>query len=281
MKKFTFFYLFIVILLCPTYFQPQQIFAENIYYGRALSTDIYIYSSPQVYSDRSNKIFEIPVTYFVQLLADENELFYKVEYNGIYGYALKSELACVNAIPNTPYANKISFRVFTPSGAYLRSSPKDDGTNNLITTVPFLETNLAFFGNCEGEEAITYKGNTWYYCKYVKQEQEFFGYIYSPLCDMLTPIPQNTEQYEYVTPNFEVKQTSEQSEQYFNLNSPWHIVAIILICLPCIAIIYFLFKPTKIAMQNNHNKQKKNKEKKKISRLKHSDYYELDSDYFN
>ena len=243
-----------------------------------------MYSSPQIITDKSNKIFEIPVTYFVQLLADENELFYKAQYNEVVGYVIKNEVACVNKIPNTPYVNNANFRIFTPNGTYLRSTPYESvGATNIVTTIPFMETNLVFFGNCDGEEAISYKGNLWYFCKYIKQSQEYFGYVYSPLCDMLTPIPQNTEQFEYVTPNFEVEQISITNDnQYLNLNTPWHIVIIILICIPCIAIIYFLFKPTKIALQKNSlNKNGKNKKKKKISRLKHSDYYELDSDYFN
>ena len=283
MKKYAIFMIFMLFCSIFTQSNIENIFAENIYYGRALSTGIYMYSSPQIINDKSNKIFEIPVTYFVQLLADENQLFYKAKYNDIIGYVIKNEIACIDKIPNNPYVTNANFRIFTPSGTYLRNSPYESvGATNIVTTIPFMETNLVFYGNCDGEEAISYKGTLWYFCKYIKQNQEYYGYVYSPLCDMLTPIPQNTEQFEYITPNFEVEQISNNTEsQYLNINTPWHIVLIIIICLPCVAIIYFLFKPTKIAFQKNSSKKHGKNEKKKISRLKHSDYYELDSDYFN
>lgn len=281
MKKFIIFCLLIYAFLCLV--QPNvQVYADNIYYGRALASGIYIYSSPEITVDKSNRIFEIPVTYFAEILSDENDLFYKARYNGINGYVLKNEVSCVNAIPNTPYVSNASFRVFTPSGANLRSTPNESkGATNLITTIAFMDTNLVYYGTCEGEEAISYKGNIWYYCKYIKQNQEYYGYVYSPLCDLLSTIPQNTEEFEYVTPTFtNVDKTNQPQDNYLSISSPWQIIIIVLISLPCVFIIYFLFKPTKIAMQKPTKTTKRNR-KKKISKLKHSDYYELDSDYFN
>ncbi len=260
-------------------------FADNIYYGRALASGIYLYSTPEITSDKTNRIFEIPTTYFVLLLGDENDLFYRAQYNDIYGFVLKSEVSCIQGTPIQPYVTNATFRVFSPSGANLRSSPYETlGTTNLITSVPFLETNLMYYGTCEGEEAISYKGNVWYYCKYVSQNQEHYGYIYSPLCDLLTNIVQNTEVFEYITPDFSKSQIQEIDDgEYLSISNPWQIIIIVLVCLPCILIIYFLFKPTSIAKQNviKSSSKKKGKRKKKISKLKHSDYYELDSDYFN
>lgn len=148
-----------------------------------------------------------------------------------------------------------------------------------------MATNLAYFGICEGEEAISYKGNVWYYCKYIKENKEYFGYVYSPLCDLLSSIPENTESYTYVTPNFsKVNQIEDAEENYLSLSTPLQVIIIVAVSLPCLAIIYFLFKPTKIATQSTTNASKTKKprqKKKKISRLRKSDYYELDSDYFN
>ena len=283
MKKLTFFCLTLLFMFCNIT-PGATTFADNVYYGRALASGIYLYSTPEITSDKTNRIFEIPATYFVLLLGDENDLFYRAQYNDIYGFVLKSEVSCIQGTPVNPYVTNATFRVFTPSGANLRSSPYETlGTTNLITSIPFLETNLMYYGTCEGEEAISYKGNIWYYCKYVSQNQEMYGYIYSPLCDLLTNIVQNTEEFEYVTPDFSTT-TGEQTsgENYLSISNPWQIIIIVLVCLPCIFIIYFLFKPTSIATQNVvKSSKKKNKRKKKISKLKHSDYYELDSDYFN
>lgn len=259
-------------------------FADNIYYGRATASGIYFYSTPEITTDKNNRIFEIPETYFVLLLGDENDLFYRAKYNDIYGFVLKNEVSCIQGTPQKPYVTNATFRVFTPNGANLRSSPNQTlGTTNLITSIPFLETNLMYYGRCEGEEAISYKGNIWYYCKYVSQNQEYFGYIYSPLCDLLTNIVQNDEVFEYVTPNFsKPSDESPNKVDYLSISNPWQIIIIVLVCLPCILIIYFLFKPTSIATKSITKQQKKKgKHKKKISKLKHSDYYELDSDYFN
>lgn len=283
MKKFMFIFFIFYILSALNYAPFSKVFAKTTYFGRALTTNIYIYTSPVVTDDKSNLLFEIPTTYFVELLSEENELFYKAQYNGIYGYVLKSEVSCIDQTPLMPFVNNASFRVFTPSGANLRTSPNESlGASNLITSIPFMSTNLVFYGICKGEESISYKGNVWYYCKYIKENQEYMGYIYSPLCDLLTQFPQNTESFTYITPDFSYKSdiTTNSQENYLTISSPWQIVLIIVVSLPCIIIIYFLFKPTKIAMQKSRT-SKKSKKQKKVSRLKRSDYYELDSDYFN
>ena len=282
MKKLFLFLLFVIFIALSFSPKTSVIFAENIYFGRVLGANVYLYSSPTETENSSTKFFMLPITYFVQILGEENELFYKAEYNGIFGYIKKAEVSCINQTPKKPYASGVSFRVFTPSGANLRSSPNEtSGIGNLVTTIPFMCTNLEYFGQISGEEAISYKGDIWYYCKYVKDNKEYFGYVYSPLCDLLSNIPQNTEVFEYITPNFsQIKQTETDISNYLSISKPRQVIIIIAICLPCIFIIYFLFKPTKIAMQKPSNKKSK-KEKKKISRLKHSDYYEFDSDYFN
>ena len=280
MKKIIVIFIFLLSICLVT--PAQYIYASGEFYGRIMSTNIYLYSSPSSSDDNQNQIFMLPITYFVKLLGDENDLYYKAEYKGIFGYVKKSEVSCIDKTPVTPYANNISFRIFTPSGANLRTSPNEtNGISNLVTTIPFMCTNLEFYGQALGEEAISYKGNVWYYCKYVKDNKDYYGYVYSPLCDLLTNIPQNTETYEYITPNFEsISQNTENQDKFLSISTPLQIVIIIAVCLPCILIIYFLFKPTKIAMQKP-NGCKPKKEKKKISRLKHSDYYEIDSDYFN
>ena len=279
----------LLLFFCPI--NQGIVFAEEkTYYGRAISKDIAFYSTP--ISSDENILFFVPKTYFVKIISDENDIFYKASYmNEIFGYIKKTDMSYIDKTPTTPYANQISFRVFTPSGANLRKTPNESlGATNLITTIPFLETNLLFIGNINGEEAISYKGTTWYYCKYIKDNISNFGYVYSPLCDMLTPIPENTETFEYVLPDFDstiVGQISDKSD-FLTLSSPAQIAIIIGVSLPCIIIIYFLFKPTKISMQTTKNKsnndsvkKKKTKTKKKIKRLKGSDYYELDGDFFD
>lgn len=290
MKKVVLFLTSIIFVFCfPVNMTKSFLHAQKTYYGRALTNGVFLYSSPNVLSDNSNAIFEIPTTYFVELLSDENELFYKARYIDVYGYVKKTDVSCIDVVPQTPFAKDIGFRVFVPSGVNLRQSPNESyGAINLITSIPYLETNLVYYGTIQGEEAITYKGSTWFYCRYIKANQSYYGYVYSPLCDLLPSIPQNIENYEYVTPDFsDPVSTQTEPINAINFGTPLQIAIIAGVSLPCIFIVYLLFKPTKISMQTVSNNPTKNsrrttsKKKKKIKRLKHSDYYELDSDYFD
>lgn len=268
------------------------VFADEIcYYGRAVDGEVNFYKAP--ISSPENILFKVPKSYFVKILAQENDNFYKAQYmDDIFGYIKKDDMQYINKTPASPFADFISFRIFTPSGANLRSSPNHNlGATNLITTIPFLETNLLFVGNIEGEEAISYKGNLWYYCKYIKDNTIMYGYVYYAFCDMMTSIPNNNEQFEYVVPNFNNVQQSQantnNATEMLTLGSPAQVAVIVGVSLPCILIIYFLFKPTKISMQKSSTNKtqpkqiKSKKPKKKIKRLKGSDYYELDGDFFN
>ena len=270
----------------------HHIFADEVcYYGRAVNGEVNFYKNP--ISSQENVLFKVPKSYFVKILGEENDMFYKAQYmNDILGYIKKDDMLYINTTPVFAYADFVNFRIFTPSGANLRSSPNQNlGATNLILTIPFLETNLLFVGNIEGEEAISYKGKLWYYCKYIKDNSIVYGYVYSAFCDMMTTIPENTEEFEYVIPTFNnIEQTQSNQNnatEMLTLESPAQVAVIIGISLPCILIIYFLFKPTKISMQKSTkasqtpktNKPKKHK--KKIKRLKGSDYYELDGDFFN
>ncbi|MBQ3494585.1 MAG: hypothetical protein IJA69_04135 [Clostridia bacterium] len=287
--------IFISIFFCFCGTIPSSpTFADNLtYYGRAVSGNVNFYHTPIASAEKI--LFKIPKTYFVKIIADENETFYKAQYmDEIYGYIKKSEMSYIDTRPANPYADQIGFRIFTPGGANLRSSPNNTlGAINLITTIPYLETNLLFVGNCDGEEAIKYKGTNWYYCKYYNNSQTpQFGYVYSAFCDLMPSIADNTEQFEYTTVEF--KQTTQnetisQDSELLTLSSPAQIAIIVAVSLPCVLIIYFLFKPTKISMQTASpsqqksvkSKPKKRKAKKKIKHLKGSDYYELDGDFFN
>ena len=292
MKTIFVIFLIFVCSLGYIYKLPTTVYADEVcYYGRATNGEVNFYKTPV--ASPENVLFKVPKSYFVKILAEENQVFYKAQYmNDIYGFVKKDDMLYINTTPVSAYANFVSFRIFTPSGANLRSSPNQSlGATNLIATIPFLETNLLFVGNIEGEEAIAYKGKLWYYCKYIKDNNVVYGYVYSAFCDMMTAIPENTEQFEYVTPVFEnieqSQQTTNNATEMLTLGSPAQVAVIVGVSLPCILIIYFLFKPTKISMQktsnNNHSTKttKSKKHKKKIKRLKGSDYYELDGDFFN
>ena len=285
MKKLLVYLYLIFISQIILNFPIKTSYADTTYFAKIEQSSVFIFSTPV--QDDSSKIFELPITYFVELIKSENEEFYYCRYNDIYGYVLKSQVKPIKNIPQNPFLTNISFRVFVPSGANLRESPYNNGAQNLIYSIPFLDSNISYYGVAYGEEEISKKGNVWYYCKYLSQNQSYIGYIYSPLCDCLSPITQNTETVEYLPtpPTFEEDSTKTSTSNVFStMSSTTTTIIIIAVSLPCLLFIYLLFKPTKIAEESvsttsNTTKTRKPRTKKKIKRLKHSDYFELDDDY--
>ena len=240
----------------------------------------YLYSATT--SLETCAIFLLPKTYFVELLSTAENNMYHARYDDVYGYVKKEQVKPVKNIPAEPFLNKISFRVFVPSGANLRTSPYDYGATNLVYSIPFLETNLQYYGTTLGEESISKKGNVWYYCKYYLNNISYSGYIYSPLCDCLSPISTNQEMVEYIQGELAFKNETNVDFATNNMEllpQSTQTIIIILISMPCLFIIYLLFKPTKMLDGSTHESSNKVKKRKKISRLRHSDYFELDDDF--
>lgn len=270
------FYLFFIYFIFNLFFcNLIYIFAENeTVYARIENDNIYFYSAP--INDETSQLFCLPKTYFVMLTAnaeDQDNLFYCAYYSGITGYVKKSDVKPVEGVPLRPHADNLSFRVFSPNGLELRSTPNASSPFNIITTVNYLETNLVYYGLKQGEEMISQKGNNWYYCKYIKSNNSFMGYLYAPLCDLLPPLTPNTEVLQYKIGELFVIDTPTTAPDTEGIKLPQELKIIIIICavLPCILIIYLLFKPTKLLMDNGTNQPKK-----KISKLKKSEYYEYE-----
>jgi len=257
---------------------PAKVYANTTFYARITNDSTYLYSTPE--ENVNTAIFILPNTYFVELISSSNNFFY-AKYKDVFGYVKKNEVQVVSTSPITPFLSNISFRVFTPSGANLRSTPQNLGATNLVYSFPFLETNLEYYGKCLGEEAISKKGCTWYYCKYYTNNLSYMGYVYSPLCDLLPTLPQNTEILEPYTGELFLDEeqslptTASPMEQ---LSPTAQTIIIVAVSLPCLLFIYLLFKPTHMAESAKQTSSRKSS-RKKISRLKRSDYFELDDDF--
>ena len=260
----------------------QNISAATTYYARVKYSNCPLLKSPSVDTSFSNTHFLLPQTYFVEILAKVSDEFFEAQYLGTRGYIKKSDVDFVAGTPQTPFANKISFRVFAQNGLNLRSSPKEsEGIANRLTTIPFLETNLQYIGQIEGEEAISNRGNIWYYCNYYRFDETLTGYVYAGYCDMLTNITQNTEQLPVIPePSFEqtsVKnETSDIGDGSLNkLSKRAQILIIVSVSLPALIILYLLFKPTKIVA--NLKASKKSPDAKKKKKRYRDDYYEIEN----
>lgn len=272
-----FYILLFTILISSFSLNFNSVIAENkVQYAKVIGSNVKLYRTLSGNEDYSNVFFVIPQSYFVLLSPCDDENYYSATYIDITGYVKKNEVQCVKGSPVTPFANNISFRIFVPGGVDLRSSPTQSEGLNTIANLQYLETNIKYYGSIDGEEAISYKSTKWYYCKYYKSGTAQSGYIYSAFCDLLTSIPENTEMLEYIDePDFEVVDTSnDPPTELSSLPDVTQIIIIIAVSLPCIFIIYLLFKPTKITarvMEDAEFKQKKSKKKDK-----HNDYYEYD-----
>lgn len=274
--------IFLCLVILPLK-MDSKIYAENYsagnpQYARVKGSNVKLYKTPAAVDDYSNTYFTIPESYFVELLAYENEEYFSARYLDCYGYVKISDVQCVAGIPQNPFVTKASFRVFAPNGLELRSSPSQSDGLNVVSNINYLETNLQYYGKIDGEEAIVYKGSEWYYCKYTKNGQEQKGYVYSVFCDLLSTISTNTEILEYVSePTFETEETSgtvDTSTSISSLPSTTQVLIIVAVCVPCILIIYLLFRPTKITARAYQNAEENSSKRKKRNRKQ--DYYELD-----
>ena len=271
-----------VIIIFSAILLPNQILKTNAdvqdtYFAKVPSSNVKLYRSTTGNEQAENVYFIIPQSYFVEISYCENEMYYKARYQDVYGYVKKSEVKPISGTPQTPFATA-SFRMFVPCTIDLRSTPiYTDGLNS-IASINHLETNLKYYGTIDGEEAILYKGTTWYYCKYTKGGQEIFGYLYEPFCDLLTPIETNTESVEYIEePNFVVETATPPTEDPMgSLPTTTQIIIIIAVCLPCVVIIYLLFKPTKINARALEDAELKPNKQSKRKKSRHQDYYEYD-----
>lgn len=258
-------------------------YANSSYFARVEKDNVSFFSEA---TENSQVLFILPKTYFVELLGKQNDNFYYCKYIDIFGYVKTSDVKVISGNPIMAYAENLSLRVFTPGGANVRSSPFTNlGATNLLITAGYLDTNFVFYNFCYGEEAIPRKGNVWYYCKYINNNSTYFGYVYSPFCDV-SPIEENTEVVEYLQgePVFDSKTTPTDGSEFESLNPTLKTILIIVCCLPCFVIIYLLAKPTalvKNASGESQAKPLKKGKKQKIHRLKHSDYYEIDDDFYN
>lgn len=256
--------------------------ADKTYFAHIVNNSTIFYSS----ADTSSPMFILPNTYYVELLSSANDSFYYAKYLDQYGYVEKLAVKPVSNIPQKPNLENISFRVFVPSGANLRATPYNLGATNLIYSIPFLETNFVYYGEAVGEEAISKKGNVWYYCKYLYNNLSYYGYVYAPLCDCLSSIPQNEEVPTYIDGELKFTEINQTiTENHFEgLSQTAQTIIIVAISLPCLLFIYLLFKPTRMAeavkeTEHSTKRSRSARPKKKISRLKHSDYFELDDDF--
>lgn len=157
----------------------SQVHAEEPYFAKAISKTVKLYRSTSGSEDFTNVYFTIPQSYYVEIDKCDNNLFFSARYIDVYGYVKKTDVQCVSGIPETPFANA-TFRVFVPGGIELRSSPTQSQGLNTIEQIGYLETSLKFYGEIEGEEAITNRTSTWFFANILKAEKNLLAMSITP-----------------------------------------------------------------------------------------------------
>ena len=233
-------------------------------YAQVKEDNVYLYKT-NLSTFLNNAYFEIPKSYFVMLLNNIDETFYKVQYKSMVGYVLKEKVTPVLEKPVNPYLENVSFRIYAQDGLNLMSSPFASQTPQVILSLPPLPT-LEYFGKINGDEIVEGRGTTWFYCQpnnlesTTTQESKKGGYVYAGFCDNLTPFSENTEK---LTPTSNPFDTENQEYLYYLINLPSFLKALIisLVCIPALILILLLFKPFKIQKRIKQKKISNNRTK--------------------
>ncbi len=249
---------------CATFSHAQ----DTNYYAKVQSEGIFFYSLP--YDESENRLFEIPVTYFVILTGEANDEFYYATYQDLEGYVKVDEVVVMDGVPIRPFAD-CYFRVYSRDGLGIYHLPTD-ANEYKISTIPYLTENIPYYGQIEGSEYVPNKSNIWYYCKF-SGEKEVFGYVSSIFCDDFNPeeIPINYETFSVITdPAF-----STDGNLPGGLSPVAMTFIIIGVSLPCLVVFYLLIKPSWM-------KDKVLNEKSKgFKKRRHRDYFEFDEKDLN
>ncbi len=248
MKKFVyifgcFLFVFFSIFLVNSVKKEETSSSNLSGYAFVNTNNCYFYRFLTTEENLNNKYFLLEKTYFVRVIENANEEFYKAEYNGIKGYVKKTDIEFVEEIPENPFLVGITFDIYSASSVELRLEPSTkSGIGSVLMSIPAGQKNLSYIGKIAGEESMDGLGNIWYYASYtLPNGKEICGYIYSPLTRNLSPISENNENLTVVSVS---QYVPVSSLLYLNLSTKNMIILIISI--PAIVVLYLFVKPSKI-----------------------------------
>ena len=234
------FLLIFINILCSIFQPIKYVEASGVAYAQILHNGCYLYKAPVDNTNYANVYFMLENSYFVELLSDYDDEFYKAKYLDVIGYVKKSQVQCVQGTPQNPFLDNISFRVYSNNSRGLYDKPYMN-TNNptLKLYLPLYCRDLIYYGIVYGESAVEERTNIWYYCKYTTTG--VCGYVYSDACDKMDTIIPNSEKIPYLsTPKWNL--TPPQNNQLIAINGKPFKITIVLICIPFIIFAILLFK---------------------------------------
>ena len=235
-----------ILLILILFFQSTNIsvyaYNDQTYYARILYDQVYLYKSPTDNTSIDNVYFELPKTYFVELINKQGN-FYEARYLDFIGYVKKDSVQAVASTPKNPFLNNISFRVYDELSQNLWSSPSNENPSNLITEIPALTKNIQYIGKITGSRLIEGRTNIWYFCKY-SNNSDYYGYIYSDFCDEMNIIKNNIEELTYINnPSFQDEILANNSiPQESNIVG----VVVAILSVPALIFMFMIIRGTRI-----------------------------------
>ena len=222
--------LILINILISFFHTIPEVNAESVAYAQVLQAGCYLYKTPSDNTNYSNVHFILEQSYFVQLLSEYNNEFFKAKYIDTIGYVKRSQVQCVQGVPNTPFLNNISFRVYNNSSRSMYDKPFANSNNpTLKVYLPLYCEDLIYYGKIYGESAVEERTNIWYYCKYTVTNE--CGYVYSDACDKMDSIIPNTEKLTYInSPQWNI--SSSNNKSLMSVDSKPFKITVILICIP-------------------------------------------------
>ena len=146
-----------IILILLIYFQSSipAVYASDTptYYARILFEQVYLYKTPNEDNSLSNLYFELPKTYFVELIGKSGN-FYEAKYLNFVGYVKKDSVQAIANTPSNPFLKNINFRVYSNLSENLWSHPTTDENSTILTTIPHLTNSIEYIGKINGQELI-------------------------------------------------------------------------------------------------------------------------------
>lgn len=240
--------LFLLIFISALLPVPQNyVSASDCKYARAVDGNVNLYKLSTEDNSINGILCLVEKTYFVEILSESADD-YKVNYNGVTGYVKKNEVTPVSGTPTTPFP--LGITLVLGSNCNLRKTPTTKSiASNVISTLNKNESNITFIGRVFSEEVIDFGGNTWYYviCDGEK------GYIYNQYLKSASPIYPNTEEIsEYKASDFVAISP---------MSTPSSILTIIVLFIPCIAILIILYLPIQKLNHKHQRSKSKNIER--------------------
>ena len=206
-------------------------------YGLVVEANSILYRNP-VESDASDNIyFYLPETYFVEVLEQVDQVFYKVRYDDIEGYVKFSSINIKDYEPVSVFPSNLILTVTGEIDAYVKTFPNT--SSQKVTELPS-GSSVQYYNKIYGQE-LNSGSPYWYYVKIQNGAQTQYGYIYEDYVTVQSEIiiPNDTS----AKPAPQDKDPDEKLNETYNF---WtQIIIALAICIPVVFIIYLIFKPRK------------------------------------